>query len=217
MSFQSANQANGSNNREAKGFLFLIGLLILPFLGQYTYRSIFYEPKQADLASIVYLTDSCEEYTPFKKYKEVPKQYNTNKKSSFSKGNGIVSIDINTADTILLKSLPGIGSVYALRIVKYRNLLGGFIEIEQLKEVYGIKNELFEQIKPLISIQTKQIKKIKADSLWYKPYAFYHPYLSKELKSSIQAESRKNPYLANRFKEMIEENNEKLVLYIVWE
>ena len=47
-----------------------------------------------------------------------------------------LSLNINTADTALLKQLPGIGSVLASRIVKYRRKLGGYHSLAQLQEVY---------------------------------------------------------------------------------
>ena len=218
MHIQSAKQASGSGNREAKGFLFLISLLLIPFLCQYTYRAFFYQPEKQDLTSIQYLMDSCTQQSSFTtsvEYKS--KQGYESGKGVYKKANAVKSIDINSADTTLFKSLPGIGSVYATRIVKYRNLLGGFVEITQLKEVYGIKPELFDQIKSQLFISTKMVKKIAADSLWKRPYAFYHPYLSKELKARIQAENKKNTYSAAEFKEIIEENSKKLNLYIVWE
>ena len=46
--------------------------------------------------------------------------------------------DINTADTLQLKSVYGIGSRLAARIVKFRDALGGFVKREQLSEVYGL-------------------------------------------------------------------------------
>ncbi|WP_298652440.1 helix-hairpin-helix domain-containing protein [uncultured Proteiniphilum sp.] len=56
------------------------------------------------------------------------------------------TISLNETDTATWKKVPGIGSVYASRIVKYRELLGGFIHVEQLLEVYGIDQELFSRI-----------------------------------------------------------------------
>lgn len=47
-------------------------------------------------------------------------------------------IDINTADSATWDSLPGIGGVYASRIVKYRSMIGGFDSVAQLTNVYGI-------------------------------------------------------------------------------
>ena len=42
------------------------------------------------------------------------------------------SIDLNIADTLTLKKLKGVGSVYSNRIIKYRDLLGGFSNKRQL-------------------------------------------------------------------------------------
>ena len=50
--------------------------------------------------------------------------------------NHVISLDINIADTTLLKQLPGIGSTLSARIVKYRQKLGGYHHINQLQEVY---------------------------------------------------------------------------------
>ncbi len=44
-------------------------------------------------------------------------------------------IEINTADTVLLKRIPGIGSVIARMITDYRNRLGGYYSIQQLREI----------------------------------------------------------------------------------
>ena len=71
-----------------------------------------------------------------------------------------LKIFINSADTSELKKLKGIGSSYANRIVKYRNLLGGFYSIYQLKEVYGIDEnrfQLFEKDVVVDSIDSKRL------------------------------------------------------------
>ncbi|HEX8041903.1 MAG TPA: helix-hairpin-helix domain-containing protein, partial [Chryseosolibacter sp.] len=54
--------------------------------------------------------------------------------------------DINTADTILLKSVYGIGSKLAIRIVKFRDALGGFVKPEQLNEVYGLDSSVVKRL-----------------------------------------------------------------------
>ncbi len=46
--------------------------------------------------------------------------------------------DINTADTLQLKSVFGIGPAFAARIIKFRDGLGGFVQTDQLFEVYGL-------------------------------------------------------------------------------
>lgn len=62
-------------------------------------------------------------------------------------------ININTASTSELDTLPGIGPTIAQRIVDYRKTNGPFKRIEDLKNVAGIGDKSFEQIKDLIIIQ----------------------------------------------------------------
>jgi len=57
-------------------------------------------------------------------------------------------VDIENADSVTLMRLRGIGPVLASRIVKYREKLGGFYTIKQLKEVWGITDSLYESIIP---------------------------------------------------------------------
>ena len=59
-------------------------------------------------------------------------------------------VELNMADTTTLKKVPGIGPVFANRIVKYRNLLGGFYAVSQLREVYGIDEETIKANKEKI-------------------------------------------------------------------
>lgn len=62
------------------------------------------------------------------------------------------AFDINTADTTQLKRVKGIGKVLSARIVKYRDLLGGFVSKAQLKEVYGLKDSVLISLDTLIFI-----------------------------------------------------------------
>ena len=50
-------------------------------------------------------------------------------------------VALNTADTTMLKKVPGIGSYYARRIVAYRDRLGGFADVRQLLEIEGFPEE----------------------------------------------------------------------------
>ncbi len=86
-------------------------------------------------------------------------------------------IEINSADTSQLKTLPGIGDVLASRIVKFRKKLGGFYSIEQLKEVYGLKPETFDKIKQYLTINTSTITKININTATYKQLTA-HPYIN---------------------------------------
>lgn len=84
-------------------------------------------------------------------------------------------VDLNTADTTVLKKVPGIGSAFANRIVKYRQLLGGFCSVDQLNEVYGIDEERYHALKPWFSADPSRIillpiNDLPTDSLWRHPY-----------------------------------------------
>ena len=61
-------------------------------------------------------------------------------------------ININTADTAMLESLPGIGPVLAERIVEYRQTYGPFRTIDQIKDVSGIGDATFAELEPWITV-----------------------------------------------------------------
>ncbi len=88
-------------------------------------------------------------------------------------------IDINRADSLQLLPLPGIGPVFASRIIKYRYLLGGYAFLDQLKEVYGMSNETFDLIADRIVIDTSLIIKLDLNSATFREL-LRHPYLEYE-------------------------------------
>ncbi|OAV46213.1 helix-hairpin-helix domain-containing protein [Lewinella sp. 4G2] len=61
------------------------------------------------------------------------------------------SVDLNTADTTLLKTLPGIGSYRAKRLLRYRDALGGFYSLEQAAGTYGIPDSTWQAIVPYVT------------------------------------------------------------------
>jgi len=70
--------------------------------------------------------------------------------SSSSQAGG--KININTATAAELESLPGIGPVLAQRVVDYREANGPFATIEDIKNVSGIGEGIFAEIKELIFV-----------------------------------------------------------------
>ncbi len=61
-------------------------------------------------------------------------------------------VNINTADQALLDTLPGIGPSLAQRIIQHRDTNGPFQAIEDLKDVSGIGDKKFADLKDKISI-----------------------------------------------------------------
>ena len=72
----------------------------------------------------------------------------TNEKSS-SKSD---LVNINTADSSELQSLPGIGTTIANSIIEYRKENGNFETIEDLKNVSRIGDKTFDKLKDLITV-----------------------------------------------------------------
>lgn len=86
-------------------------------------------------------------------------------------------VELNTADTLILKKVPGIGSAFARRIVNYRRLLGGFYTVGQLGEVYGIDEERYERLSPWFRVDTAYLQPIRVNRL-LKDTLPRHPYLN---------------------------------------
>lgn len=61
-------------------------------------------------------------------------------------------ININTASEAELEQLSGIGEAKAKAIINYREENGGFNSIDELKEVKGIGEGIFENIKDMITV-----------------------------------------------------------------
>jgi DNA uptake protein ComE-like DNA-binding protein len=70
-------------------------------------------------------------------------------------------IELNAADSAELTSLPGVGPVFAGRIIRYRQALGGYSTIEQLQEVYGITPEKFLNLKGMVKADHSLITPIR--------------------------------------------------------
>ena len=74
-------------------------------------------------------------------------------------------VELNSADTTTLKKVPGIGSAFANRIVRFRDLLGGFYTVQQLAEVYGIDEERYTALAPWFTVDESFIQKLPINSL----------------------------------------------------
>lgn len=95
---------------------------------------------------------------------------------------------LNEADSTSLEALPGIGPVYAQRIIKYRDQLGGYISLDQLKEVYGIdKNpEILDVISPYLKVNGQVLNRINVNKATWGELV-KHPYINKNIANSIIA------------------------------
>jgi len=93
-------------------------------------------------------------------------------------------IELNRCDSASLEALPGIGPVLSARIIKYRNLLGGYASVEQLREVYGLTEDTYNIICSRLSADTSAIRKIKINTADYRQLIRL-PYFEREEVSAI--------------------------------
>jgi len=88
-------------------------------------------------------------------------------------------VDLNRADSMQLLRLPGIGPVFSGRIIRYRNLLGGYSCVQQLTEVYGLSRETYQRIRGAILIDTAAIRRLGMNGSSFSEL-LRHPYLDFE-------------------------------------
>ncbi len=74
-----------------------------------------------------------------------------------------IIVDLNSADTVLLMQVKGIGRGYAKGIVRFRQQTGGFISVDQLSEIYGMRTENMEKIRPFCKVNPDLVQKIKVN------------------------------------------------------
>lgn len=106
-------------------------------------------------------------------------------KQSFAKKEKIVVIDINEATQEDLVKIYGIGPGLSERILKQKEILGGFVSMEQMNDVWGLSPEVIEKLNAQFKVGVvPNVKKIKINDASVKelsqfPY-FRYP-ISKEI------------------------------------
>ncbi len=179
--------------------------------------------KPEDIGKIWGLNEALvKRLVPFVEIKEkVTKQDNYQKEaaipSTYRKSAAII-IDINDSDTSDWIALPGIGSKLALRIVNFRSKLGGFKNINQVAETFGLQDSVFQKIKPMLLLANSTVKKININTATLEELK-QHPYIRYNLAGLI-VEYRKQHGSFSKIEELgnimtvTNEVMEKLVAYI---
>lgn len=125
------------------------------------------------------------EYQIIEPYILLPESSDSNNNLKKKKEEKIIEIiELNSADTTLLKTLPGIGSYWARQIIWYRNKLGGFINKSQLLEIQNFDNDRFSNIENYIDINPYIVKKININNCNLEQLR-NHPYITNNVAISI--------------------------------
>jgi competence protein ComEA len=143
-------------------------------------------------------TISPEVYEMLKPYVHIERQAAPGKTRIFSESNDVTKnhfkssvrekkvYELNNLDTNGMQAIYGIGPAFARRIFKYRERLGGFYQLEQLLEVYGIDSLKLEELKPQLKLNTALIKQISINEVAFDELK-QHPYLTFKQANAIIA------------------------------
>lgn len=126
-------------------------------------------------------------------------------------------VDLNKADTSILKRIPGIGSTLARMIVVYRQRLGGFYDVSQLQEVphVGVELNKWFVVTPAglhkIQVNSASLDKLRS-----------HPYMDFYKAKAIMEYRRKRGKIKglsqlSMFKEFTEKDLKRLSPYLTFE
>jgi DNA uptake protein ComE-like DNA-binding protein len=121
-----------------------------------------------------------EVYETLLPYIDLPEKSNTeqNNEDADSLQKKILSVELNVAGFRELVKLEGLPPALAGRILKYRDLLGGFHYSGQLLEVYGLNDTILRNIESYITIDSSLIKQIPLQKASFSEM-LRHPYLEK--------------------------------------
>ena len=103
---------------------------------------------------------------------------------------------MNTVDSTTLVELPQIGPYTAVRIIEFREKLGGFVDKEQLRDVKGMDDARFAVIQPYINLGAIEIRKVDVNRADFKTLV-HHPYLSYEQVKCIFNQREKRGMIKN--------------------
>ncbi len=155
--------------------------------------------KPEDIRKIFVLSDEKkEELLPFVYIHEEFKggTYSSNndnyEKREYS-GKSNFKLDINKADSADFERLRGIGAKLSSRIVKYRGWLGGFYEVAQIKEVWGLPDSTFQKIKPQLYVSKPEVEKIAINTANYDDFR-KHPYTRPLAKQIVKYRENNNAF-----------------------
>lgn len=155
---------------------------------------IFYEKEK--LKNFGLSPEEYQRVAPYISISERRKQYNNNYTNTFDRSDNSTdyrkytpkeepsNLDLNSATQEELMLFKGIGPGYSKRIIEYRERLGGYLSVSQLKEVYGLPDSTYMHIKDKLVIVEGKVKRININTASQEALAA-HPYIRKFMAEQI--------------------------------
>ena len=138
------------------------------------------------------------------------------KKTDFLEKNKLTKqiIELNQADSIQLVSIKGIGPAFSKRILKYRTMLGGFHSLEQLKEVCGMTDSLYQFIAPQVKVDKDQLVKIPINAIDFTSLRKHFYFNFQTAQAVINYRNKHGKLTENDFRNLGVFSDEKLKLIL---
>lgn len=137
-----------------------------------------------------------------------------------SKKDPLSSFDLNQVDTSRLRKVRGIGVVLSQRIITFRDKLGGFHSLQQLKEVYGLKPEVCTELLKFAKLENPNFQKVKINSAPFEELK-KHPYIKYKAKILINYRKQHGNYSSvedlKKIRALDEKTIQKLEPYLSFE
>ncbi len=105
-----------------------------------------------------------------------------------------IVVEVNTADSVKLTEIKGIGASFAERIIKYRNQLGGFVRQDQLMEIYGIDTAKYHAIEKNIRVDARHVKKIAINKVGIEELRPFPYFNFKQMNAILQYRKQHGDY-----------------------
>lgn len=105
-------------------------------------------------------------------------------------------MDLNSCDSLDLTLVSGIGEKRGALIVKYREKLGGFYSLQQLKEVFGMQDFEVEKFEEYFYINAQELRHLNINTAEYKEL-IAHPYMDAYMVKSILIYRKRNGRIAS--------------------
>lgn len=170
----------GFSAKEVRGFLLLIPFLLALVAASQVLGWVKNERASQLYQQYLHEVDSLEQAGFQLSVSPLPtftNQDTTARTHSTKVSERIQRLPFSESDSVLLQIVPGIGALTAGRIIKHRENLGGFIQIAQLNEVYGLKPEVIPLIWEYFDFDAAPIRKLAINRTTVSELAS-HPYIS---------------------------------------
>jgi competence protein ComEA len=129
------------------------------------------------------------DYSRLEPYIQFPEAAYTSKKAKPGE-----IIELNSADSAKMTELKGVGPSFAVRIIRYRNRLGGFYHKEQLKEVFGVDSLMYAGIENQVAVNPNKVTRININIISFDQLRIF-PYLGyKQVNAIIQYRTQHGNY-----------------------